>query len=91
MAKRGPTLPRTIEEIDDAIKLLRKQRAAKIKALRDEEDRKDTLRRTLLGGALIERARGGDVPAKTLLNELQAQMTGRDATPFQGWSHDQTG
>ena len=58
MAKRGPTLPRTIEEIDDAIKQLREQRAAKIKALRDEEDRKDTLRRTLLGGALIERARG---------------------------------
>ena len=88
MARRKTTGPQTIEEIDAAIQNLQKQRAAKMKALREEKARQEKLRQTLLGRALIERARQGDVPAKSLVNQLQSEMAGADAKPFAGWRHD---
>lgn len=89
MAKRRPKTPPTLEEIDAEIEQLRAQRADKVRELREEDKRKDTLRRTLLGGALIARAREGDTPAITFLHELQRAMTGADAEPFEGWRFDQ--
>ena len=85
MAKRGAK-PQTIEQIDEAIRSLREQRAARVKANREEEERREALRRTLLGGALIARASSGDQNARQTITSLVKTLSGRDAKPFEGWT-----
>ena len=78
-------LPRTLQEIDDAIRRLEAHLEKRLEEDSEEDKRQHARRMTIVGGGLLGLVESGDAEADAMLKTILPKIQKKEKAPFEGW------